>query len=868
MGEIWAGFDAALGRRVALKLLRRQRAKEGLRLRREAQALARLSHPNVVRVHGIEVDRGQMFIAMELVLGQTLRQWQDTMPRPSWKACVRAYIGAGRGLAAAHGAGLIHRDFKPSNCMIDGDGEVKVLDFGLVSWAGTDPADEFDDGVTAETSGAGDTLSRSLTRTGAIIGTQAYMSPEALRGASFDDRSDQFSFCIALYEAVYGVRPAVSQTTEGRDSPSTRVWIAPPKYRSAVPLRLRRILLRGLEVDAERRWPSMSALLHQLERTVAPRQLHTLVVSAAIAVFGAGLGTTHYLEAVNRCTGAAAQLEGVWDDTRRQAVRNAILGTNLAYAEDALIRVQTKLDDYTTSWAAQYTDACAATAVRREQSEEDRNLRMVCLREGRRRAKATVDVLMEADRQVVLNSTSLVMELPELSRCDDVEDLRQHSQRISTVNDDQQSRETSILRAGLAAAKAERHAGRYSVALEKVEPVAKRAEALEGNPRIQAAALLERGRLLDDNGRRHEAEKDLTRAFALASEHDRDDLAFEAARRLSSVTGADPSRSAEALLWIQVAMPLASGSPRKQAACLKARGTVLAGQGEYKLAEASYRRALQLVVPMREETSRDIAVYLNDLGNMLSSQGRHQEAQQLHQRALNIRESTLGPGHPNTAMSLNNLGIALEGLGDYQRAERHFRRALQIRERTLLSSDPHLAISVDSLAIVLYMQRRYEQAEFYYRRSLQLRREAPDPAPLGLATSLNNLGTVLSATGHQHAAARHYEQALRLEEKILRSDHPAKAFPLMGLAESSLALRDFAGARDYAARAVAIWAAADVDPARLAEARFALARALWPQPEQRSRASELVEQARATYTRVGADDRLAEIEHWLERREP
>lgn len=873
MGVIWKALDVKLGRYVVLKLVRRKRAKDA-RLRREAQALAQLSHPNVVQVHGIEEYRGQLFVVMELVIGKTLEEWQEGPPCPHWKECVRKYVGAGRGLDAAHSKELIHRDFKPSNCMIDDHhGRAKVLDFGLVRRSSTEGTADGERPVNRSAE-IGDTLSQSLTRTGTFLGTLAYMSPEALVGGPVDARSDQFSFCISLYEAIYGTRPFGSFAGKTKDEITDVVRkgeVLPAPRGSAVPLRLRRILLRGLAVESKRRWPSMSVLLDELERMSAPRSWRWLAISLGLMtvvglVLGVGLGMKQYAEVIHRCTGASAQVEGMWDESRQQAVRSAILGTDLTYAEDTLVRVQVKLDDYTSMWAEKYTDVCEATAIRQEQNEEEMSLRMACLREHKLNVEAVVDVLMRADRQVVENSVLLVMGLPALSQCDDVENLRQRTRHAPISEDSEVAREADVLRAGLRAARAERDAGRYALALERVEPVAAQLEEWGHDAVLQAEALLERGRLRNANGRHSEAEEDLMRAYTLAVQHERDDLAFEAAKSLLSVVGTNPSRSKEAFWLSWLAMPLSklSGSPKKQAAYINILGNILAAQGEYKGAEEHHRQALELLEPVQEDAPRGIAKSLNDLGMMLASQGRYEEAQQLHQRVLEIREQTLGAGHPSVAMSLNNLGIALEGQGHYEQAECHFRRSLKIRERVLSSTDPHLAISVDSLAIVLYMQEQYEEAERYYRRALQMRQDAPEPMGLDLAMSLNNLATALAAQGRREEAARNYEQALRLEEDLLRDDHPRMAYPLIGLAESYRARGDFAAAREYAARAVAIRVASDVDPLLLADARFVLARVLWPDRGERPRALELARQAREVYASVGADERVARIEGWLE----
>lgn len=271
MGTVLEAYDASLDREVALKVLHPTLARpHARRLVREARALAKLSHPNVVQVYDVGEAEGRTFIAMELVRGQTLREWQERLPRPGWRACVRAYLQAGQGLAAAHAAGLVHRDFKPSNCIIDDDGRVRVLDFGLVR-ALEDGADD-EVSSTGRPRGARDErLADSLTNTGVVLGTAAYMPLEQLEGRPVDARGDQFSFCAALYEALHGERPFACESLDELMAAVASDVVRPPPPGTRVPKSLRRALLRGLLADPARRWPSMAALLTELRHVVAPR---------------------------------------------------------------------------------------------------------------------------------------------------------------------------------------------------------------------------------------------------------------------------------------------------------------------------------------------------------------------------------------------------------------------------------------------------------------------------------------------------------------------------------------------------------------------------------------------------------------------
>lgn len=305
MGEVYRARDPDLDREVAIKILRA--AADGSqpsevqqqRLLREAQAMARLSHPNIVSVYDVGTFRGRVFIAMEMVRGGTLRSLVADRTR-SWRDRLAALIDAGRGLAEAHAAGVVHRDFKPDNVLISATGRAQVADFGLARGS-SELETTFAPGAAA----SGGQLTTTLTRTGAIMGTPAYMSPEQHAGQSADTRSDQFSFAVAAYEALYGQRPF-----DGDDLPSLGKAvrsgaIEPPPADSAVPSEIFRALSRALQPAPEDRYPSLAPLLAALEQAAAPpRSRRPLVAGALALVVLAGVGVA--LFALGRDGGSRA----------------------------------------------------------------------------------------------------------------------------------------------------------------------------------------------------------------------------------------------------------------------------------------------------------------------------------------------------------------------------------------------------------------------------------------------------------------------------------------------------------------------------------------------------------------------------------
>ncbi|MEM9452528.1 MAG: tetratricopeptide repeat protein, partial [Myxococcota bacterium] len=698
MGTVLEAFDRTLERRVAVKVLHKEiDPKHTARLLREAQAMAKLSHPNVVQVFDADAVGGQTFVAMELVRGQTLEAWIRQDPPPGWRACVEVFIQVGQGLAAAHKQGLVHRDFKPSNAIIDDEGRPRVLDFGLVRQVETNSAPNKDDkdGEDDEPSTLQRLRSKSdppafdipLTRTGAILGTPAYMPPEQMKGREADARSDQFSFCVSLYQAVYGEHPFNGNTLMGLMASMTRGTVRPAPKGSAVPARLRTVLLRGLTPDPDQRWPSMEALITALRHLVAPRTWRWVGLGITIGLLGLGgaVAAPHYLAFQQRCTGARAQLNGIWDDARRGQVQAAILGTERSFALDTWERIEPRLDAYADAWIDTHTEICKATSVRGEQSDSAMDLRMRCLEQRRTALRATIDVLADTNAQMVTNTVALVIDLPMLSRCDDLQWLEQQNRRVPPPEDPDLADKVEAQRVRLSEVWAMAIAGRYAEALDKSESVSEQAEALGYLP-LRAEAQYWRGDLREKNGQYAEAEQDLRQAYALAVQLHHDKLALDTAQALTLLVGVRLSRHDAGQQWGEMdALPLAqrSGDLVEVAQSLSRLGTVFHVQGELQNAKRHYQRALALFEKVLGRDHLLVAAVLNNLGMISASQEDFEDARRAHQRALTIFANTLGPDHPDVAATLNSMGIMFASQGDHDSARFHFQQALVLKEKAL-----------------------------------------------------------------------------------------------------------------------------------------------------------------------------------------
>jgi serine/threonine protein kinase len=362
MGVVFRAYDPEVDRRVALKILREpiDEAAPAARARfvREARAMARLSHPNIVRVHdaGEVASKGGVlvYLAMDLVEGTTLRGWNAA--HRSLAEVLAVFDAAGRGLAAAHAAGLVHRDFKPDNVLIDARGRVFVTDFGLVRWLAAAPRASVTRALAPVDDAAGE-----ISKHGAFVGTPAYMAPEQLAGARVDDRADQFSFCVALWEAVYGARPFVGKSVDRLVSAVMRGEIAAVPAGRRVPGWLRSALLRGLAAHPGDRFPAIDALLDALRRRPARRR--TLAWLAATAGAAAGAIAIAAWDRGRPCPHVHAR---AWDTARRAEIDGA--ASRWIESEAIAPTLVRALDDWAGAWRAAHVETCSASLVRGERS--------------------------------------------------------------------------------------------------------------------------------------------------------------------------------------------------------------------------------------------------------------------------------------------------------------------------------------------------------------------------------------------------------------------------------------------------------------------------------------------------------------------
>jgi eukaryotic-like serine/threonine-protein kinase len=903
MGRVLRAYDPKLQREVALKEVRRDALDDEAtaRLVAEARAMAKLSHPHVVAVYDVEqLEAGEVVLVMEYVAGRTLQGWLRIEDR-SWRAIVDAFIQAGRGLAAAHEVGLLHRDFKPANVLVSERGTVKVTDFGLAKISDT-PSQA----SSLEMTRSAD----DLTEAGTVMGTPRYMAPEQHCGKPLTPAADQYAFCVALWEGLCGEPPFAGATMVTNKVKGPPAWPQRTTPRPVV-----EAIVRGLAPDPADRWRSMDALLEILAWDPARRRQRWFLGGAAIATLGlAGVGYDAWADARTQpCSGAEQQLAGVWDEGRKADVEAAFAAIDKSYAQTTLSKTVAALDTYAQDWAAMHTEACEATAVRKEQSPEMLDLRMACLHRAIVKLNAAVDVLVDADAGVAQRAHELTGGLRPLSRCADTEALAADVEPPLP----EEAEVVETVRAQLARARTLNEAGRFAEAQQAIEAAEEDLVTVDYGP-VRTELSLVAGFVFDNLGEYEASRTALEDAWQFAAQWGQWDALQKATTRWMFVVGARQQRVEQALQLRWLAHGLSQRDPEARAGFRSVLGNVLKTQGKYAEAETEHRAALALRIAAKGRNHPDVAVSRNNLARVLSFQGRYREAETEHRAALALRVAALGPDHPDVARSRSNLATTLFAQHKYIEAEAEHRAALALRIAALGPEHPDVVSSRNNLAAIHYQQGQYEKAEAEYRAAAAGWEAALGPEHPGVAESLSNLAMALAAQGKHAEAETHERAAVSLFERALGPDHPSVAMARSNLADSlaiqgkyidaeaeyraGLPRLEAALGADHPAVAMArhnlanflrwrnrpaealplaeqAWTRRqqdDMPPELRAETAFLLARILWivDGPDRdRARARILAEDAQASYARVDDpdDEGLDEFQQWLQKhglREP
>ncbi|MDC0715746.1 serine/threonine-protein kinase [Nannocystis bainbridge] len=812
MGVVYAAFDPELDRKIALKLLNSggsARLDARARLLREAKSLARLSHPNVVGVHDVGTYGDHIFLAMEFVPGRTLTAWLKEQPR-RWPQVLEVMRCAGEGLAAAHAAGLVHRDFKPDNILIGDDGRARVLDFGLARASGEAPENLSNDSealaaiASASTSGAHRSRAHAaelalVTRTGALIGTPAYMSPEQHLGRPADALSDQFSFSIALYQALYGVRPFSGARLSSLAYQIMKGKVEAPPAGSQVPGWLRKVVVRGLALDAEDRWPSMRAMLTALARE---RGLGRPGAWLLGGLAGLGFGLALWLTrdpAVSPCQGSAQRLAGIWDAARVAEIQQAFLASGAPYAADAWQSVDKALSAYAQRWVAAHHDACAATHIYGEQSERILDLRTRCLNRHLGRFKALSDGLARAGAGTIEHAPEAASLLGDLSTCADAEALD------SVVPAPEDPAKVADVEARLADAGAQELAGDYTRAFELALLAVNEATALAYAP-LEAEALRVRARIQRRLARHDMSAESLTAAIAAAARGRDDHTAATAWTDLVYHVGThkpDAVRLDAHRLAAEAAIVRAGDDASLRARLDLGVANGLRLLGRYDEALAPAQRALALYERDDPGNAHNLADALHSLALIHQRRNHVADAQRAFDRAIAAHERAYGRAHPVTASVLSHAAVLALEQGDLDRADALAREAHDVRQRSLPRGNVALAESARILAEIAALRGDLDGAQARYDEALAIYRDQPDVDAMHRATLHNDLAILADQRGDLPGARQHYRDALELYRQRFGFEHVYARIVERNLVEVALWLGDPAAALTLADRLIA-----------------------------------------------------------------
>ncbi len=841
MGIVYAARDPDLDRDVAIKLIATHRdptaPMERERLVREAQAIARVSHPNVVEVYDVGTVDAGVYVAMELVEGGTLESWLREQSR-TIAEIVAAFLQVAAGLAAAHDQGMLHRDLKPDNVLAGVDGRFRVADFGLVRLLQ-------DSDVPDVARCSDEPADLSLTRTGTMLGTPAYMAPEQHRGESLDARADQYAYCASLWRALQDAPPFRPTSFMEILHDKEEMNFAEPRGARVVPRWLDAIVRRGLQPDPSKRFADMHELARELERgSGRARRTRAALGIAAAATLATLAALSWTRRSAQVCEAADPQVADAWTTDVRARVGDALRrgGPGTANRASELVR---SLDDYVVALESAREGSCRLAADDPAQGVASTR----CLAEARARLLVVIDTLERADAKVADRATEILDTLVVPGTC-----LTATSIEGESVADGRSADLRERLAPFHVVGAASGLVGRSA---ELVALAAEADEIGDWRPRAEAQVLL--CRALEADAHDEEAIAACETGFFLAHEHGLGTTEHIAAAKLAHLVGVRLGRRDEGLVWAAHAEAAIERHALGEQRTAQLDATVCVLHERHGDRDAALRHCSRSVeVAERIADDRLLGVALIDLARVQGALGRHEDALRSRQRAVEVLTRVIGADNPITAVALFGVGQSLATLRRLDEAEVPIREALTVLERIHGSQHPRVIAVTNELAYVLWEQADLVGARDMFARALEGARDLTAPGDVVMRAGVRrNLADVEYRLGHLDEARVHAEAAVEALDAMQNAEEGQIAHALHVLACATLARGQVEIGRSALRRAHTL--ANEKDPEILGLIAFADAQFSADESDATARA-----RTAADLLAPGFADRTALIVRWLD----
>ena len=817
MGTVYLARDSKLDRNVAIKVHRAGASTD--RLQREAIAMAQLAHPNVVNVFEVGSVDTWMYVVMEYVRGATLREWIATAPR-RWQDVIALLLDAGTGLAAAHTAGLVHRDFKPDNVLVGSDGRPRVSDFGLARA----------DHTAGEPVASSTSLDTPLTLEGTVLGTPAYMPPEQLAGDPVDARGDQFALAVVAWECLYGRRPFDGATLGALQLAIEDHAVQRPA-RTAVPARVGAVLERALAVAPDQRYPDVPALLAALRRAAAPRTTRWLVLAAAttivltVVAFPVRSKIVEHRHAAG-CADQAGEVEGVFGSRARAAIQAGFLATGAAGAQGNFDVMQRVLDRHAHTLADRTETVCAADAE---------PARRTCLSEQTSELASLVSTLSTPDAALVRRAPDAAWAIFDPTPCDDASFVPVPPTRTKD--------QTALL----GRVRAMSHTGTYKDAIPLATQLLETSRTMKDRG-LELAALIELAALRAKVDRPAEVAAVLQEAQTLAETLGRD---FEAAVSLEALADlqieerqyADAHRNI-GLARAKVAR-LGGANPVFEAKLLMEEAKVLVAEYRFEESEAVQRKAVAALTTLLGADHKNVGAAYGTLAQILLAQNKGPESLVASRQALEILEGALGPDHPTVAGARMTVGQTLIEVGRLDEAKTQLLAADAVFARVFGPMHPIRTGIYGRIGRIERSQDHPDASIAAFRKALSFVEKLEGARSLEAAGALSDIAVTLASQGKFPEAAIEARRAVAIIENNAPDDGPRLSSALVDVATILNAGGKHAESIPVAERALGIIAGLGeaTNPSERSAVKFALAQALWDGHGDRARARKLAQEA-------------------------